>query len=561
MLLSLHVSNLALIDDAEVWFGDGFNIFSGETGAGKSLVIGSVAIALGAKAGKDMVREGADKAEVELTFSVDRDEQREWLKSKDIPCEDDELIIRRRISNGRGVAKLNGVTVPSSVLKEVAGLFVDVHGQRDNSSLLQEKQHLRLLDKYCSDDLNKLKEEYLSNYNEWKSLVKTRDSGSGDKSERARKADLLKFEIKEIEAAELRVGEDEELEKRYRVMNNSMKIVEALSEVEEEICGSESARMLIGRALRALSPVPGLDPAGSSLLDELNSIDALVGDFSRDLSDYMSGMEFSEQEFAETEKRLDAINSLKVKYSPSIEGILKELDQRKEELQRLENYDEYESLLNQKIAAAEKSLSKLANDISEIRKEAAPKLSEEIRQALTELNFNGCKFNVELKSFPGHFTLDGIDEAEFYIAPNEGEKMSPLKDTASGGELSRIMLALKTVLSDAEDTDTLIFDEIDTGISGRTAQKVSESLHKLSRRHQVICITHLPQIAAMADHHFLIEKKVQSGRTVTGIRELAEDESIRELGRLLGGAEITDKVLDNAKEMRSLAAQVKKRYS
>ena len=561
MLLSLHVSNLALIDDAEVWFGDGFNIFSGETGAGKSLVIGSVAIALGAKAGKDMVREGADKAEVELTFSVDRDEQREGLKSKDIPCEDDELIIRRRISNGRGVAKLNGVTVPSSVLKEVAGLFVDVHGQRDNSSLLQEKQHLRLLDKYCSDDLNKLKEEYLSNYNEWKSLVKTRDSGSGDKSERARKADLLKFEIKEIEAAELRVGEDEELEKRYRVMNNSMKIVEALSEVEEEICGSESARMLIGRALRALSPVPGLDPAGSSLLDELNSIDALVGDFSRDLSDYMSGMEFSEQEFAETEKRLDAINSLKVKYSPSIEGILKELDQRKEELQRLENYDEYESLLNQKIAAAEKSLSKLANDISEIRKEAAPKLSEEIRQALTELNFNGCKFNVELKSFPGHFTLDGIDEAEFYIAPNEGEKMSPLKDTASGGELSRIMLALKTVLSDAEDTDTLIFDEIDTGISGRTAQKVSESLHKLSRRHQVICITHLPQIAAMADHHFLIEKKVQSGRTVTGIRELAEDESIRELGRLLGGAEITDKVLDNAKEMRSLAAQVKKRYS
>lgn len=559
MLLSLHVKNLALIDEEEVLFGEGLNILTGETGAGKSIVIGSVNLALGAKADKDLIRAGAEYALVELVFQLNG-EQEERLREMDIfPEEDHTLIIQRRIMPSRSVCKVCGETAGARQLKEIAGILINIHGQHEHQTLLQKKKYKEILDDYAGEGSAGLKEEIRECYREFTGLQKELEENTGDETAREREASLLRFEVEEIEEAALCPGEDEELEQLYHKMINSRKIKEAVySACHMTGYGEgESAGEYIGRALRELKSVSSYDSVLEELEAQLQDIDNLLGDFNRAASGYMDGLEFDGEDFAKTEERLNLVNHLKSKYGKNIEEILAYKTRGEERLNILENYEIYRKEILQRLGQTREKLLKLCGKLSDVRKKCAKKLGKELKQALLELNFEEVQFEIAVSPCPETPASDGYDDIEFLISTNKGEMPRPMSQVASGGELSRIMLAFKTVLADKDDIETLIFDEIDTGISGKTAWKVSEKLGILGKNHQVICITHLPQIAAMSDVHFLIEKSAKKDRTVTTIKRISEEDDLRELARMLGGAEITEAALQNAKEMKELAKNTK----
>lgn len=559
MLVSLHVKNMALIQEAEVEFGKGLNIMTGETGAGKSIVIGSVNLALGTGSFRDYVPEDADYASVELLFTTESPRVRSLLEEQEIPFEDGEIILSRRYRGGRSVSRVNGETVPVSFVRELAEELIDIHGQHEHQSLLYEKNHLKILDEFAGDALSeklRLCREQYHCFRDAKKQLQQADSGE---AERAKELDFLQFEVNEIESAALRPGEDEELESEYRRMANGQKIMELLSETAglTGAGGYSGAGDEISRALRSFGTAAAYDELLGGMEQTLSDIESLLNDFNRELSDYMEDFVFDAQKLKETEDRLDLINRLKTKYGNSIEQILEAGETRKARMELLTNYEEYLSGLRAAYEKSRKELWKSADEITRIRKNCAEQLSEQIREALVDLNFLDVKFEIEFKelSEPGEI---GRDEICFLISTNPGLPLKPLSSVASGGELSRIMLALKAVMADKDAVETLIFDEIDTGISGRTAQKVSEKMAVIARNHQVLCITHLAQIASMADQHFIIEKKPEGSRTVTNIGLLTEEESVEELARILGGARITKTVLDNAREMKELAKSSKK---
>ncbi len=559
MLLSLSVKNLALIENAEVDFGEGLNVFTGETGAGKSLVIGSVNLALGGRAKGNVLRDEDTPAETELVFDLKDPEKLKVLEEMDIPVEDDGIIIiHRKITTGRNTAKVNGKTVTNAELKEVGSLLLDVHAQSEHQSLLYEKNHLLFLDKYAGEEAEKAGEDYRRKYGTWRKLSEELSGMEGDEGLRQREAELIEFEIKEIEEAGIRAGEDHELEDRFMMMNNSKKMAVSADEAYNFIFGeNESASALVERALRAMTAVSGFDKGSEKLYNELNDIDSLFSDLKRDLDLYISSLDYSPEEYNTVVERLDLYNKLKMKYGNTTELILSSLKDRQDRLEMLQNFDEHREMLKKEVDNAWNEMDEAAKKLSDIRKNAAVSLGRDMEGALSDLNFLEAVFSVSVEK-EDSYTVTGCDRVFFMISTNPGEDMRPLKDVASGGELSRIMLALKTVLADMDDIGTMIFDEIDTGISGRTAQKVSESLLKLSKGHQVILITHLPQIAAMADSHFLIDKGVEGGRTRTQIHTLNREDMIKELGRMLSGAYLTDTVLDNAREMKDLADKNKK---
>ena len=551
MLQSLHVKNLALIDEAEVNFENGLNILSGETGAGKSIIIGSINLALGEKASKDMVRKDADYALVELIFHVDHPEIVKKLKEMDIFPEDDEIIMSRKIMANRSVCKINSETVSASMMRSVASFLIDIHGQHEHQSLLSKKNHLKYLDDFAKlkEDIDELKEAYLV-YKDKKSLL---EEASLDEESQTRELAFLQYEIDEIDNANLIVGEDEELEGLYRKLSNGRKIMEAVGSAYEMTGNAmENASGMIGRALRELISVSDYDENIQTLSDQLGEIDSLLSDFNRDIADYFINADFSEEQFEQVAKRLDEINHLKSKYGDSIEKILNQKAEKEARVEQLMNYDAYRSKLEAEYEAARVEVKVQSEILSTIRQKESKVLVEAVTQALKDLNFLDVRFEMRFETLD-HFTANGIDDARFYISTNPGEDLKPLEQVASGGELSRIMLALKTVLAENDEIETLIFDEIDSGISGRTAQMVAEKMNQTGRNHQVICITHLPQIASMADSHFLIEKTTESGSTVSNIRKLDEEESIEELARMLGGVKITDTVLQSAKEMKEMA--------
>ncbi|MBQ8662842.1 MAG: DNA repair protein RecN [Eubacterium sp.] len=555
MLQSLHVKNLALIDEAEVNFENGLNILSGETGAGKSIIIGSMNMALGEKASKDMVRHDADYAFVELIFHEQRSELIEKLKELDVFPEDGQIIMSRKIMPGRSLCKINSETVSASLMRSVASLLIDIHGQHEHQSLLSKKNHLKYLDDFAKLDEDKaeLREAYHS-YQEKKRLL---EEASMDEESQARELSFLQFEINEIEQAHLMVGEDEELESRYRTLSHGRKIMEAAGTAYEMTGNAmENASSMVGRAVRELISVSDYDETVQTLADQLGEIDNLLSDFNRDLSGYLSDADFSEEQFAEVAKRLDEINHLKSKYGDSIEKILAQKKEKEARVEQLLNYDAYRSKLEAEYKAATAEVKVQSDILSVIRKKEAKTLVKEVTQALIDLNFLEVRFDMRFETLD-HFTANGIDDARFYISTNPGEELKPLEQVASGGELSRIMLALKTVLAENDEIETLIFDEIDSGISGRTAQMVAEKMKQTGKNHQIICITHLPQIAAMADTHFLIEKTTEGGSTVSNIRTLSEEESIQELARMLGGVKITDTVIQSAREMKEMANAAK----
>lgn len=558
MLISLHVKNLALIDEEEVLFEKGLNILTGETGAGKSVIIGSVNLAFGAKADKELIRTGAEYALVELVFLLN-DFQKEELKKLDIFPEEDELIIQRRLMPERSACKVCGETVSVKQLQEIAGVLLDIHGQHEHQSLLQKKKHKEILDNYAGTVLEKVKEQIKDIYTLYKKLQKELAESGTDEASRQKEASLLRFEIEEIEAAALLPDEDEQLEQSYRRMLNGRKLGEAM-QAAYHLTGyeaSESAGENVGRALREIKSVSSFDENLIDLEKQLQDIDGLLNDFNRAASNYIESLEYDEEDFVKTESRLNLLNHLKDKYGKDITKVIAYKTECEEKLSLLENYEEYrEKTLKQK-EEAEKKLIDLCGQASTIRSKCAVELSKQLKQALLDLNFENIEFEIQVRPEEENISSTGFDDVEFMISTNKGERLKPLNNVASGGELSRIMLALKTVLADKDDIQTLIFDEIDTGISGKTAWKVSEKLGILGHDHQIICITHLPQIAAMADNHFLIEKSFKQDRTVTSIAKLEEENSLKELARMLGSAEITEAALENAKEMKELARNTK----
>lgn len=557
MLRNLHVKNLALIEEAEVDFTPGLNILTGETGAGKSIIIGSVNLALGEKIVKEMIRENDKPAFVELIFEVEDEQVRQQLLAMDIVPEENEVIMSRKISGGRSVARINGESVPASRMKEAASLLIDIHGQHEHQSLLKKKKHLEILDDYAKEALEEYKEQLKENYGIYQKLRKELEEASMDEEARMRELSLLEYEVHEIEEAALKPGEDEQLEADYRRMSHGRKIMEALSLSRDMTASmSEGASERIGRALRELGGVADYDEKVQMLSEELTEIDNLLNDFNRELADYMTDAEFDEETFQETQRRLDEVNHLKSKYGNTIEKVLEECDAKQKQIEKLQDFDAYRQNLNNRMEKIQKEMDKICNKVTAIRKKYAKELTSQVETALVDLNFLDVHFTMAFEELPD-FTANGRDDAEFLISTNPGEPPKPLGKVASGGELSRIMLALKTVLAENDKIGTLIFDEIDAGISGRTAQAVSEKMNVIGKSHQVICITHLPQIAAMADSHYLIAKEVVGQNTISSIRQLTETESITELARMLGGVKITDTVLESAKEMKTLAQNAK----
>lgn len=560
MLLNVHIKNIALIDDANVNFTDNLNILTGETGAGKSIIMGALKIGMGDKLPKDIVREPDKEGFCQLLFLVDDPQVIEQIRDLGVePSEDGEILITRRINNSRTINTINDMAVTAAKLREVSALLIDMHTQHQQQTLLKKAEHMKLLDKYGRASIDPLKQKVAECHREYVTFRREMDELSMDEAERSRKVEFLKYQIAEIESANIKTGEDEDVEHQYNRMVNSRDIVAAASDVYS-VTGYESSSSAgneIGRALASMKGIKDLDGEIDGLYSQLENIDALLNDFNVELNDYMQSMDFDDSEFRSVESRLDVINDIKGKYGSTVEEVFKYLEDSRKEYERLSEYDEYIAGLSDKIKKVEKAMLKAADALTAERQKQAENLCRDIRDALADLSFMEVRFDMVFDRLP-ECTANGIDDCYFVISTNVGEKLRPLYDVASGGELSRIMLAIKSCMASEDNIGTLVFDEIDVGISGRAAQKVAEKMAVISRSHQVISITHLPQIAAMADSHYLIEKSADEGKTVTRIVRLSDEESTEEIARLLGGVTITEAVMSNAREMKQMAEKTKK---
>ena len=552
MLVHLHVKNLALIEEAEVEFGPGLNILTGETGAGKSILLGSMQLILGGKTSRNMIRENADYALVELLFQLENPRVLKKLEDLDLYPEEGQILLSRKIMDGRSISKINGETCTVGQMKAAAACLLDIHGQHEHQSLLYRDKQLEILDSYGRAQIFPQKTLVEEAYRQYRKSLEELKSLDIDEEQRNREMAFLEFEVTEIENAALMLGEDEELERQYKKLSNARKIMEVLQTVHTITGYENGAGDMTGTALREMTKVTQYDEELESLSQTLNEADSLLNDFHRELSSYLDDLVFDEETFYQVERRLDLINNLKAKYGQEISGILSYRDKQIGKLEKLRKYEEYFQAAKEKVQREEKKLEEASYELSKIRQEYKEQLEKKVVQGLKDLNFLDVDFAIRFDRRK-NYTPNGFDDVEYEISTNPGEMRKPLGQIVSGGELSRIMLALKAILADRDEIETLIFDEIDTGISGRTAQKVSEKMAVIGKHHQVLCITHLPQIAAMADTHFEIEKHVKGSETTTQIHPLNEEDSVKELARLLGGAEITAAVLENAKEMKELA--------
>lgn len=560
MLEKLIVKNVALIDESEVEFTQGLNVLTGETGAGKSILIDSINLALGAKADKNLIRNGAEYAYVELVFLVGEPEQQQKLKELEIfPDEENKVILQRRIMPGKSSCRINGESVSGKMLKEAAGVLIDIHGQHEHQSLLNEKRHLEVLDLYCGEMLEDVKKSLSEVYVQYKEAMKELSEAQELDESKKREIALAQFECKEIEDADLKEGEDEELEEQFRRMENVRTIGEAIGMASHCLDNyeQENAQTLIGRAMKNVNDVLVYDKELEAVAEQLMTAEELVRDAGRFLGHYMENLEIDPEVYNYTKERLDTINKLKTKYGNTVSEILSYAHEKREFLNKFEDFEQYKQKLLEKTDEMTRKLCALCTKANDARVSQAEVLAAKMQAALLELNFPYARFEIEVTEDRKYLSKAGDNYVRFLISLNAGEKLKPLSQVASGGELSRIMLALKTVLADQDEIETLIFDEIDAGISGKTAWKVSEKLGLLGKNHQVICITHLPQIAAMADHHFMIEKHQTTERTTTTLTALDENGMISEIARLLGSDSITDAVMTNARELKEMAIHTK----
>lgn len=558
MLQSLHVKNLALIDEIEIHFDEHLNILTGETGAGKSIIIGSIESALGKKVSRDMIRLGSKEALIELLFYTEDEEILDDLKQRDLAAEDGMILIKRVISEKRNVNRINDCMVTLKTLQEISERLMNLHGQQEHQSLLNEKNHKSILDHFLSQNGKQYKKDTKETFETLQTLLKRRGDFSVDEAQRLREKSFLQHEIQEIEDAHLVKNEDENLEDFYQKMVHSQEIMEGIKKAYE--CTGNEAEVSVGTllssALKELQGIVNLDSGLADSYEQLLQAEDIINGFNQQISEYMSSMEFDPQEFSKTEDRLNLINGLKDKYGRTIEDVLSYRQQAGEKLLTYEHYEEEKESLLENIAKAKKVYYQAAEKLSKERKKAAKALEQQIFKALSELNFLSVRFQIQVSSSEG-INADGIDKVSFMISTNPGLPVRPIAEVASGGELSRIMLAIKSVLADVDRVGTLIFDEIDTGISGETANKVARKMAVIAKDHQVLAITHLPQIAAMADSHYYIEKYADKKKTTTTIQKLTEADSLRELSRMINGDDITEAVLKNSKEMKSLANDAK----
>lgn len=547
MLDSLRVENLALIEKEEIEFTEGLNVLTGETGAGKSIILGALSLALGGKADKGMVRDSGKDAYVEAVFSLDENEEQR-LREADFEPEDGQLIFSRKIKEGKSQARLNGETVPAARLKKAGELLLDIYGQNEHQSLSDPKKHLRLLDEFVKKDLNPVLDKLAPVYREYTSIKKKIDEADIDEAQQKRDISYYTHVSEEIDEAALKPGEDDQLESSYKKMSGSEKVAKNLSEVQNLLFEGEDVLSRIGESQRSLASISDYDESVENLGKTLGDAYDILESFSHELVQTAENLTFDPAEFDKVTRRLDLINDLKQKYGRTIEEIEQTKQEADEKLEQLNDHENYVAGLKKQLADTEKVLNQLCEKAEAVRKNGASVLAEKVKESLKNLNFLKADFEVGITRTS--FSARGFNDGQFLISTNPGEPLKPLSQVASGGEMSRIMLALKTVLASADDIKTMIFDEIDTGISGRTASAVARELKKVSVGRQVILITHLPQIAALSDRHFLIEKSATNDSTVSQIRPLNEDEIIEELARMLGGDVVTDAVCETARQLR-----------
>ena len=536
MITNLHIKNIGIIDDIEIDFNKGLNVLTGETGAGKSLIIGSLNIISGGRFSKDMIRKGETNSFVEVCLYEPKNEN----------SIDGTIIISREINvNGKNVCKINGRMVTVTELKEFMRKIIEIHGQNDSQNLLDNKEHIKYLDSFIGNELEK--EEYRKNYERYIEIKKELKENYGDEKERQRKLDLLKYQFEEIEEANLIEGEEEELSNKQKIIVNSEKIAKTLQEVDISI--GENAIDIISNSIRNLEKIECFDEKYQETANCLKSAYYELQEVSRDISSFKDEVDFNEEEQREIEERLDLIFSLKRKYGNSIKEILQYKEEVKDEIYRIDNLEEYTNSLKSEQKELTKKLNALGEKIHKIREEKGEELSNKINQNLKDLEMKNAKVNIHVDYFENEYFENGKDRVIFYITTNVGEDEKELSKIASGGEMSRIMLAIKAVLANSDDISVLIFDEIDTGISGKAANSVAEKLNTIAKKHQVLCISHLPNIAAVADYHYFISKNIAHNRTSTSIKQLNEKEIIKEIARISSG-EVNDITIKYAEKLR-----------
>lgn len=562
MLETLYIKNFAIINELEVNFYNGLNVLSGETGAGKSIIIGSINFVLGGKADREIIKTGEQQCEVSMLISVNENTVAEKLKELDIELDEDNYILVKRTFNNQGKSncRINGRPTTVSMIRQISSLLFDIHSQHDNHKLLNSKNHISILDSLCPEELNTNLLELSNMYTEYKKTVREIKELDSNDDENKDRIDLYQYQINEIESAELRANEEEELDSRRKVLVNSVKLKSSSENILDLLYRNENNAVIdnISEALDELFKIENIDSSVSEICTELNSAYSIIEDVASSIRDYAEKVDCDPAELDEIENRISLIYELKKKYGNSIGQILKYLDNTKSKLNKILNSEELVAEYRLKLESLTKEIMNVCSKISAIRTETAKYIGNKIQNTLYDLSMESAQFIIDVKSAE-EFTSKGSDIVEFLISANKGEPMKPLSKVASGGEMSRVMLALKTVLADTDDIDTFIFDEIDTGISGRTAQKVAEKLKVIAQKHQILCITHLPQIAAMADKNYLIEKSSDNDSTVTSITELNGDKVYEELARLIGGTVITDATLLAAKEMKEMANKAKER--
>ena len=541
MISTLHIKNIGIIDDLSINLNSGLNILTGETGAGKTLIIDSLGIISGERFSKEMIRKGQDHSYVEACIYLPENEN----------AVDGNIIVSREIySNGRNMCKINGRMVTVNELKTFMENIIDIHGQHDNQQLLNPSTHIEYLDSFGNKEISGLKEKYTDLYKQYNNIKTELKNNYGDDKEKQRKLDLLKYQYDEIEKANLKVGEDEKLEADRKIILNSEKINESLNVADLEI--SEHAIDSINNAIRALEKIEDLDEKYSKNLNSLKGAYYDIQEIARDISSLRDDVYFDEEERQELETRLDLIFSLKRKYGNTIEEILKYKEEVESEINQIENIDEYNNKLKKELAKITSKMFNISKEINKLRNKYALILEEKINSELKDLEMKNARIKININFNENEkYNSNGLDEVEIYIQTNIGEDAKPLYKIASGGEMSRIMLAIKNVLSNVDSVPVLIFDEIDTGISGIAAKSVGEKLKSISKLHQVLCVTHLASIAAKGDYNYYIYKEVKGDKTQTNVKLLNEEETIKEIARIASG-DITEISLKHAKELRKV---------
>ena len=542
MITNLHIKNIGIIDDLEIDLNEGLNVLTGETGAGKTLIIGALAILSGGRFSKDMIRKGESSSYIEACF----------YEPNNTDSIDGNIIVSREINNnGKNLCKINGRMVTVCELKNFMSAIMEIHGQNDNQNLLNNENHIKYLDGFIGEKVNSLKIQYLDYYNKYVDVKKKLKENYGDDKERQRKLDLLKYQFNEIKDANLKDGEEDELEAKRKVIINSEKIEESLK--GSDLAIGENCEENLSLAIKYMERISDVDKKYENIAKSLKNIYYDIQEIARDISEYKEEIEFNETDRNEIEQRLDLIYSLKRKYGNSIKEILEYMEKLEQEISYIENIDIYNNELKKEQKILEQKLNELGSKINKIRVENAIVLSKKINKELEELEMKNAKINVKVDYKINEYFSTGKDIISFYITTNIGEGEKELSKIASGGEMSRTMLAIKKVLAESDKISIMVFDEIDTGISGKAANSVAVKLKKISQSHQVICISHLASIAAIADYNYFISKNVTNERTNTNIKLLNEDEAVREIARISSG-EVNDISLKFAYELRNKKA-------